>query len=90
MVTISYNEAKRLKITLPGEEEPITIVTTIGTSTAYKVKLDRIQTGNIALNIINAIITKGNKLDIGLLGISFLNRMIVKHNGPIMTLTMKF
>lgn len=90
MVTISYAEAKRLKITLPREEEPITIVTANGTSTAYKVKLDRIQIGNIALNNIDAIIAKGNKLDIGLLGMSFLNRMIVKHNGSIMTLTKKF
>jgi len=72
MVTISNDEAKRLNITLSREEETITVVTTNGISAAYKVKLDRIQIGNITLTNIDAIIAKGNKLDIGLLGMSFL------------------
>jgi len=86
MVTISNDEAKRLDITPPPPRrgEPITIVTANGTSAAYKVKLDRIQIGNITLTNIDAIITK---LDLGLLGMSFLSRMIVKQNGSIMTLT---
>lgn len=88
MVTISNDEAKRLDITPPTRGgEPITIVTANGTSVAYKVKLDRIQIGNITLTNIDAIIAKGNKLDLGLLGMSFLSRMIVKQNGSIMTLT---
>ncbi|MEE8288784.1 MAG: TIGR02281 family clan AA aspartic protease [Nitrosomonadaceae bacterium] len=72
MVTISNDKAKRLNITLPREEETITVVTANGISAAYKVKLDRIQIGNITLTNIDAIIAKGNKLDIGLLGMSFL------------------
>ncbi len=72
MVTISNDEAKRLNITLSREEETITVVTANGIYAAYKVKLDRIQIGNITLTNIDAIIVKGNKLDIGLLGMSFL------------------
>ncbi len=59
MVTTSNDEAKQLDITLPRGRETITTVIANGTSTAYKVKLDRIQIGNITLtNNINAIFAK--------------------------------
>ena len=91
MVTLSYEDAKRLNIAANYKKEPITIATANGISTAYKIKLNHIQIGSIALSNIDAIIVaKSNKLKIGLLGMSFLNRMIVKKDGATMTLIKRF
>ena len=91
MVTLSYEDAKRLKIGTNYKKELITIATANGLSTAYKIKLNHIQIGNIALSNIDAIVVaKSNKLKIGLLGMSFLNRMIVKKDGSTMTLIKRF
>ena len=91
MVTLSYEDARRLNIATNYKKEPITIATANGLSTAYKIKLNHIQIGNITLSNIDAIIVaKSNKLKIGLLGMSFLNRMIVKKDGSTMTLIKRF
>lgn len=90
MVTLSNEDAIRLNI--PNyKKEPITIATANGISTAYKIKLNLIQVGNITLSNIDAIvIAESNNLKISLLGMSFLNRMIVKKDGSTMTLTKRF
>jgi len=91
MVTLSYEDARRLNIATNYKKEPITIATANGLSTAYKIKLNHIQIGNITLSNIDAIIVaKSNKLKIGLLGMSFLNRMIVRKDGSTMTLIKRF
>lgn len=91
MVTLSYEDAKRLNIVGNYKKEPITITTANGISTAYKIKLNHIQIGSISLSNIDAIIVaKSNQLKIGLLGMSFLNRMIVKKDGSTMTLIKRF
>ena len=58
MVTTSNDEAKQLDITLPRGRETITTVIANGISTAYKVKLDRIQIENITLTNIDTIFAK--------------------------------
>jgi aspartyl protease family protein len=91
MVTLSYEDARRLNIATNYKKEPITITTANGLSTAYKIKLNYIQIGNIALSNIDAIVVaRSNKLKIGLLGMSFLNRMTVKKDGSTMTLIKRF
>ena len=91
MVTLSHEDARLLNIATNYKREPITIATANGTSTAYKIKLNHIQIGSIALSNIDAIvIAKSNNLKIGLLGMSFLNRMIVKKDGSTMTLIKRF
>ena len=91
MVTLSHEDARRLNIATNYKKEPITISTANGLSTAYKIKLNHIQIGDIALSNIDAIVVaKSNKLKIGLLGMSFLNRMIVKKDGSTMTLIKRF
>ena len=91
MVTLSYEDAKRLNIDTSYKKEPITISTANGITTAYKIKLNHIQIGNIALSNIDAIVVaKSNQLRTGLLGMSFLNRMIVKKDGSTMTLIKGF
>jgi len=91
MVTLSYEDARRLNIDTNYKKEPITITTANGLSTAYKIKLNHIQIGDITLSNIDAIVVaKRNQLKIGLLGMSFLNRMIVKKDGSTMTLIKGF
>ena len=91
MVTLSYEDARRLNIATNYKKEPITITTANGLSTAYKIKLNYIQIGNIALSNIDAIVVaRSNKLKIGLLGMSFLNRIAVKKDGSTMTLIKRF
>ena len=91
MVTLSYEDARRLNIATNYKKEPITITTANGLSTAYKIKLNYIQIGNIALSNIDAIVVaRSNKLKIGLLGMSFLNRMTIKKDGSTMTLIKRF
>ena len=91
MVTLSYEDARRLNIATNYKKEPITITTANGLSTAYKIKLNHIKIGNIALSNIDAlVVARSNQLKIGLLGMSFLNRMIVKKDGSTMTLIKRF
>ena len=91
MVTLSYEDAKRLNIDTNYKKESISISTANGISTAYKIKLNHIQIGNIALSNIDAIVVaRSNLLRTGLLGMSFLNRMIVKKDGSTMTLIKRF
>lgn len=91
MVTLSYEDARQLNIAANYKKEPIIIATANGLSTAYKIKLNHIQVGNIALSNIDAIVVaKSNKLKIGLLSMSFLNRMTIRKDGSTMTLIKRF
>ena len=89
MVTMNEDDAKRVGINfLKGE--PVVIVTANGPANAYRVKLDSIRIGNIALNNVDAIVAESGKLHIGLLGMSFLNRVSMKRDGDSMTLTKRY
>ena len=89
MVTMNENDAKRFGINyLQGE--PIIILTANGSAHAYKVKLDSVRLGNITLLNVDAIIAESSKLNIGLLGMSFLNRVTMKRDGESMTLIKRY
>ena len=53
---------------------------------AYRVKLDTVRVGGVSLNGVEAVITEGNGLPISLLGMSFLKRVDMRHEGSILTL----
>jgi len=61
-----------------------------GAATGYLVKLDTIGVGSVMLYGIDAIVIEGSGLATPLLGMSFLNRMNMKREGDIMTLTSRF
>jgi aspartyl protease family protein len=61
-----------------------------GDVSAYRVKLDVVRVGDIVVHDVDAVVTEGNVLPFALLGMSFLNRTTIKHEGAIMTLTKRY
>jgi aspartyl protease family protein len=88
-VTLSASEASRVGLDYRNGQKAI-METANGDVPAYRVKLDTVRVGEIVVNNIDAVITEGNSLPVALLGMSFLNRMDIRHEGAIMTLTKRY
>ena len=90
LVTLSSGEARRAGINyLAGQKA--TLQTANGTTTAYRVKLDNVRLGDIALSNVDGAVVEGNVMgEHGLLGLSFLNRVSMQRDGSTMTLTKRF
>lgn len=69
--------------------EPGFTQTANGTVRVYRVRLDRVRLGTIELNNVDGVVMEQG-LPIALLGMSFLNRLEMKRDGPTMTLTRRF
>jgi aspartyl protease family protein len=65
------------------------INTANGTALAYKVKLDTVRVGDITINNVDAVVIEGG-LTIALLGMSFLSRTQMTHEGETMVLVKRF
>jgi aspartyl protease family protein len=61
-----------------------------GTTVAYRVRLESVRVGEITLHGVDAIVIDGDGLTSPLLGMSFLNRMNMKREGDVMTLTQRY
>jgi aspartyl protease family protein len=61
-----------------------------GPAPGYLVRLDTVRIGNVTVQGIEAVVLEGNSLPSPLLGMSFLNRMNMKREGDIMTLTKRY
>lgn len=90
LVTISSGDAKRAGINyLAGQK--VLLQTANGTAPAYRVKLDTVRLGDIALTNVDGVVVEGNVMgEHGLLGLSFLNRVNMQREGSTMTLTRRF
>jgi aspartyl protease family protein len=55
----------------------------------YRVRLDSVRLGGIELASVEGVVIEQG-LDIALLGMSFLNRVEMRHEGQVMTLTRRF
>jgi aspartyl protease family protein len=89
MVSLSSSEAKRIGLNyLKGERGQVS--TANGLVPIYKVKLDTVKIGDIALNNVDGIVQEGNTLPIALMGMSFLNRVEMKREGSQMTLIKRY
>ena len=64
--------------------------TASGSTRAWLVKLDTLSVGNVTLYGVDAVVIEGDGLNVPLLGMSFLNRMDMKREGNIMTLTRRY
>lgn len=88
LISLPAADAKRIGINyLKGERGQVQ--TANGRTTAYKVKLDTVRIGDITLNNVDAVVLEAG-LEIGLLGMSFLNRTEMKRDGETMVLTKRF
>lgn len=88
-VALNSGDAKFAKIDYEkGEKVPVN--TANGVVTAYLVKLNTLKIGTITLNNVEAVVNEGGSPDIVLLGMSALNKLDMKRDNSIMTLTKKY
>ena len=85
-ITLPAREASRLGLDYHNGQK-LVMETANGTVFAYRLKLDTVRVGSVAVQNVDAVITEGDSLPIALLGMSFLNRTDMKREGTILTLT---
>ena len=85
-ITLPAREASRLGLDYHNGQK-VVMETANGNMFAYRLKLDTVRVGGVAVHDVDAVITEGNGLPIALLGMSFLNRTDMKREGTILTLT---
>jgi aspartyl protease family protein len=88
-VSMNSGDAKFAKIDYEKGEK-ITMSTANGEVGAYLVKLNTLKIGTIILNNIDAVVHEGGSPPYVLLGMSALNRVDMKRDNSIMTLTKKY
>lgn len=88
-VAMSSREAVRLGLNYRnGSRERAT--TANGTIIVYTVKLDTMRVGGIELHNVDAIVNDGDHPTLVLLGMSFLNRVDMRREGTLLTLTQRY
>ena len=88
-VSMNSGDAKFAKIDYEKGEK-VTMSTANGEVAAYLVKLNTLKIGTIILNNIDAVVTEGGSPPYVLLGMTALNRVEMKRDNSIMTLTKKY
>lgn len=90
VVTISSADAKRAGIAYADSPKSV-MQTANSTVPAYRVKLDTVRLGDITLHNVDGVVIEGDVLGgVGLLGMSFLNRMDMRRHGDTMTLIRRY
>jgi aspartyl protease family protein len=89
MVSISADDARRAGVNYLSGKRSFT-QTANGVAPVYRVKLDTLKVGDITLHNVDAAVHASGHLPIGLLGMSFLNRMEMKRDGAALTLIRRF
>jgi aspartyl protease family protein len=89
MVSISADDARRAGVNYLSGQRGYT-QTANGVAPVYRVKLDTLKVGDITLYNVDAAIHASGQLPIGLLGMSFLNRMEMKRDAAALTLIRRF
>jgi aspartyl protease family protein len=88
-IALNSGDAKYAKIDYEkGEQVPVS--TANGIVTAYLVKLNTVKIGTITFNIVEATVNEGGSPSVVLLGMSALNRLDMRRDNSIMTLTKKY
>ena len=88
-VSLPANEARRLGLDY-RKGQPALMQTANGVAPAYRIKLDTVRVGDVTVNGVDAIVMEGDSTPVALLGMSFLNRMDIRREGEIMTLTKRY
>jgi aspartyl protease family protein len=88
-VALNSGDAKFAKIDYEKGEQ-IAVSTANGNVSAYLVKLNTLKIGTITLNNVEATVTEGGSPAIVLLGMSALNKLDMKRDNSIMTLSKKY
>ena len=88
LIALPASDALRLGLDYRSGKLALT-KTAGGLVPVYRVKLDSVRLGGIELSAVEGIVIEQG-LDIALLGMSFLNRVEMRHEGQVMTLTRRF
>ncbi len=89
-VALNASQAKRLGIDYRKRGSAGYAETASGLAKTYSINLSRIKVGGIELNNIKAVVLDGNYPTTALLGMSFLNRLQIQRDGPVMELRKKY
>jgi aspartyl protease family protein len=89
ITAIPAADARRLGIDL-AKGQVVLLRTANGTARARQVKLDVVSVGGVTLYDVDAVVMEGDGLTMPLLGMSFLNRMDMKREGSVLTLTRRY
>jgi len=89
LVSIPAAEARRLALDYRKGQMGM-MNTANGPAPAYRIKLDTVQLGGVAVSGVEAVVMEGAGMPFALLGMSFLNRMQMKRDGDMMTLTRRY
>ena len=89
LVALPAIEARRLGLDY-RKGAPIRMSTANGTASGYRVLLDTVRLGEVTVHGVEAVVMEGEGLPVALLGMSFLQRMDIKREGEIMTLTKRY
>jgi len=89
ITAIPAADARRLGIDV-AKGQLVLLRTANGTARGHQVKLDVVSVGGVTLYGVDAVVMEGEGLSMPLLGMSFLNRMDMRREGSVMTLTKRF
>jgi len=89
LVSISVEDARRAGINYLAGQRSVTR-TASGVAPVYQVKLDTVKIGDVTLYNVDAAVHTSGQLPMGLLGMSFLNRMEMRRDGAALTLTRRY
>jgi len=89
-VAFSADQARKLGIDYVYQGTPGWASTASGRARFYKIKLKSVQIGEIILHNVEAGVLEGSSPDTALLGMSFLNRVNMKHEGQLLRLEQKW
>jgi len=88
-VALNSGDAKFAKIDYK-RGEPVQVSTANGVVTAYRITIAHLQIGGITLNQVQGSVLEGGSPSVVLLGMSALNRLEMKRQDIMMTLTKKY
>ena len=89
LVSLPAGEAQRLSLDYKKGQKAL-MGTANGTVPGYLIKLDTLKVGNVTLHGVDAVVLDGPGFGSPLLGMSALNRLNMKRDGDVMTLTRRY
>lgn len=88
-IALNANQAQKLGINFRYEGTPGVVSTANGQARVYRLKLKTVRVGEIELRNVDAAVLEGDSPTTALLGMSFLNRVRMKHEGDVLMLQQK-
>ena len=89
-VAMNASQARRLGIDFHVIGKPAEVTTASGVVHAWAVTLDSVKVGDLEVRNVPAVVLEGAQPKVTLLGMSYLGRMEILHEGQLMTLRKKY